>query len=161
MPAPMAQGAFADRVVDLLGAPEQLSDVASLLASRTRLAVLETLVKAREPLHINEIARRVGVDASPVRTHLELLLRGGIVREVASRTGRERNFETTLADAKVVLVGVNRESAPEKRAGPPPKEVAKLTKRLKSIEREMTSLASKAAAIDRQIAAAWAKTEGA
>ncbi|HWG90777.1 MAG TPA: winged helix-turn-helix domain-containing protein, partial [Candidatus Thermoplasmatota archaeon] len=74
-----ATTAFDDRTITLVGAPDQLADMGALLGARTRLAVLITLVHANGPLHINEIARRVGVDASPVRTHLELLAKEGLV----------------------------------------------------------------------------------
>lgn len=146
--------AFDDRVLSMDG-PEQLATVAAVLGSRTRLAVLRALVASAEPLHINELARRVGVDASPVRTHLELLVKAGLAREVGAPVGRERRFHTTLTNVRLVLEGADRPSAPERRVGPPPKEVQRLEKKRAALDKDLAKLAAKARKLDEEIQAAW------
>src|SRR5438874_7283767 len=117
---------FDDRTISL-DAPEQLATLGAVLGSRTRLAVLRALVSSDKPLHINEVARRVGVDASPVRTHLELLVKAGLAREVGLDVGRERRFETVLQGVRVTLEGAERATAPEK-GREKPKDVVKIEK---------------------------------
>lgn len=146
---------FDDRTVTL-DAPDQLADLGSAFASRTRIAVLATLVRSEKPLHINELARRVGVDASPVRTHLELLLKEGLVREVDSATGRERNFETLLTGVVVTLEGVNRPAAPQ-RGVEPPKSVVRLQRKLEAMEKDLSRLQAKAREVQEEIREEWAK----
>lgn len=139
-----------------LDATEQLAEVCSVLSSRTRLAVLRSLVSSPEPLHINELARRVGVDASPVRTHLELLVKAGLAREVTAPAGRERKFVTTLSDVRLVLEGIHRPAAPEKaRAGPKPRGVVKMEKRLADLDGRRAKLEEKARRARDELAAAW------
>jgi predicted transcriptional regulator len=150
---------FDDRTVTL-DAPDQLADLGSAFASRTRIAVLAALVRADKPLHINELARRVGVDASPVRTHLELLLKEGLIREVDSPTGRERFFETTLVNVTVTLEGVNRPVAPEKGAEPP-KQIVRLQRKLEAMEKDMARIAVKAREVQDEIRAEWVKAASA
>ena len=145
---------FDDRAVTL-DAPEQLADLGAALSSRTRLAVLAALTRSEKPLHINELARRVGVDASPVRTHLELLLKEGLAREVDSPTGRERFFETSLVNVRLVLEGVNRPVVP-KAAGEAPKTVLRLQKKLALIAKETARLEEKARRVNEEIQKAWA-----
>jgi DNA-binding transcriptional ArsR family regulator len=148
---------FDDRTVTL-DAPEQLSLLGAVLGSRTRLQVLRTLVSAGQPLHINEIARRVGVDASPVRTHLELLVKAGLAREVGLDVGRERRFETVLQGVKVTLEGAERAAAPEK-GREKPKDVAKLEKKLAELAKDESKLAEKARRIRDEIREAWAEAD--
>src|SRR5438067_9339231 len=127
---------FDDRTVTL-DAPEQLAALSAVLGSRTRLAVLRALVSSDKPLHINEVARRVGVDASPVRTHLELLVKAGLAREVGLDVGRERRFETVLQGVRVTLEGAQRATAPEKgQAAQKPKDVSKIEKRLAELAKD-------------------------
>ncbi len=150
----MAHAAFDDRTVTLDG-PDQLARIATSLASRTRLAVLDALVRSATPLHINEVARRVGVDASPVRGHLEALVREGLAVEVTTGVGRERRFETRLRNVRLVLEGVNRAVAPEKSV-PTPRIVVKLERKLAAIAEDAAALDEKARRIRREIDAAWA-----
>lgn len=147
--------AFDDELVTL-AAPAQLSELAAALASRTRLAVLQALIRSPAPLHINEVARQVGVDASPARGHLEALVKVGLAREVDAPTGRERRFETTCTEVRVVLEGVHRVRAPEKGIHPT-KEVARLEKRLASLEKDRARLDAKARNAREGLAAAWAR----
>lgn len=146
---------FDDKSVTLEGQPDQLAELASVLASRTRLAVLQTLMRAPDALHINEIARRIGVDASPVRQHLEILLKQDIVEEVKG-LGRERRFTTRLRDVHVLLEGVHRAVAPEKTA-PRTKQVQKLEKRLAALEAEMARLAEVGRKMKADLAEAWSE----
>lgn len=156
----MPLDAMHDRTVTLSGAPEQLADLASLLGAPTRLAILRELMAAPEPLHINELARRIGIDASPIRTHLEMLVRAGLVREVEGGLGRVRRFETFLKDARLTLEGVNRTERPRPRVGPPPREAARLEKKLAAIADDIKGLEEKARRVQAEIDAAWAKAEG-
>lgn len=132
--------AFDDRTVGLLGQPEAFADLAGVLGSPTRLAVLVVLVRSDAPLHIQEVARRVKVDASPVRTHLEVLARIGLVREVREGTGRERRFTSDLRDARLVLEGINRpREAPRER-----------TKAEVRLQKKLDTLSEKRERLDRQ-----------
>jgi DNA-binding transcriptional ArsR family regulator len=149
---------FDDRTVTLEGAPEQLAALGAVLSSRTRLAVLSTLVHSAEPLHINEIARRVGVDASPVRTHLELLVKAGLVTEVTADVGRERRFRTLLKDISVTLEGVNRVAAPEKRKEPS-KHVIRIQKRLAGVEADRQKMEAFVRRLQAELAAAWEEAD--
>jgi DNA-binding transcriptional ArsR family regulator len=146
---------FDDRTVTL-DAPDQLAELGSAFASRTRIAVLAALVRSERPLHINELARRVGVDASPVRTHLELLLKQRLVREVDSPTGRERNFETLLTGVVLTLEGVNRPLAPQKGVEPS-KAVVRLQRKLDAMEKDLARLQAKARDVQAEIREEWAK----
>ena len=146
---------FDDRTITM-DAPEQLALLGAVLGSRTRVAVLRTLVGAGAPLHINEIARRVGVDASPVRTHLELLVKAGLAREVGLDVGRERRFETVLQGIRVTLEGAERAVAPEK-GREKPKDVVKLEKRLAELAKDEAKLAEKARRVREEMREAWAE----
>lgn len=131
-----------DRVVTLLGTPGPLADIAGVLGSPTRLAVLAALLRSQEALHIQELARRVGVDASPVRTHLEVLCRAGLAREVKEGTGRERNFTSDLTDVRLVLVDANRPRLPP---GPPTRQQVRTAKKLDDLRKKMEKLEREAA----------------
>lgn len=135
---------------------EQLADLGGVLASRTRLAVLGVLVRASEPLNINELARRVGVDASPVRTHLELLLKEGLIREVASTTGRERKFETSLTGIRLTLENVDRPPLPPG-LKTPPKDVQRIEKKIAALAKDIARIEEKARRYQAEIQAAYAK----
>lgn len=149
---------FDDRTVTL-DAPEQLSKLGDVLGARTRLAVLAVLVRADRPLHINEIARRVGVDASPVRTHLELLAKAGFIRELEP-TGRERLFETSLTNVVLTLEGVNRAQAPE-RGQKPTKAIERLQRKLELMQRDIGRIEEKARRVQDEIKKEWAKSSAA
>lgn len=144
---------FDDRTLSL-DAPEQIANLGAVLASRTRVAVLRALIASDKPLHINELARRVGVDASPVRTHLELLVKAGLAREVGLDVGRERKFETVLQGVRVTLEGVERAVAPEK-GREKPRDVVKIEKRLAELARDEAKLAEKARRLREELREAW------
>lgn len=145
---------FDDRTVTL-DAPEQLSDLGLVLSSRTRLAVLGVLMRADKPLNINEIARRVNVDASPVRGHLELLVKEGLAVEVETTTGRERLFETSLTKVTVTLEGYHSTRRPKKK-GETPKTVARLERKLDAMRKDMARIEEKARRVQEEIKAEWA-----
>lgn len=141
---PVPDGAgFDDRVLTLLGGGSTLSDVAGVLASSTRAAILAALIRSEAPLHIQELGRRVGVDASPARTHLEVLCRAGLAREVGSPSGRERRFTTDVTDARIVLVDANRVRVPAPAESP---------KEARRVERKLAGLAEKRSKLDREAA---------
>lgn len=146
---------FNDRSVTL-DAPEQLADMGAVLGSRTRLAVLGVLVRASEPLNINELARRVGVDASPVRTHLELLLKAGLIREVGSPSGRERRFETSLTGIGLVLHDVHKPKADGKDL---PRAAQRVQKKLDALAKEAAKLDAKGRKLAEELRRALASAE--
>jgi len=146
---------FEDRTVTL-DAPEQMEDLGLVLSSRTRLAVLSVLVRADRPLNINEIARRVSVDASPVRGHLELLVKEGLAREVDSPTGRERLFETSIRNVTVALEGYHANRAPK--GAQAPKSVVRLQRKLDAMEKDAARLEEKARRVREEIAEEWKAT---
>lgn len=137
-----------DRVVTLLGTPNPLADVAGVLGSPTRLAVLAALVRSPEALHIQELARRVGVDASPVRTHLEVLCRAGLAREVKEGTGRERRFKASVTDVRMTLVDANR---PPDVQGPPTRKDVRVQAKLADLGKKMAKLEREAAELRKEL----------
>lgn len=143
---------FDDRTVTL-DAPEQMATLGLVLSSRTRLAVLNVLVRADRPLNINEIGRRVNVDASPVRSHLELLVKEGLAREVDSATGRERLFETSLRNATLTLEGYHSRGKPK--GMEPPKAVQRLERKLEVMRKDMSRIEEKARKVQEEINEAW------
>lgn len=148
--------AFDDRTVTL-GAPQQLAELCAVLGSDSRLAILRVLMDSPEALHINEVARRVKLDASPVRTHLQVLETAGLVREL-DEVGRARRFTTSLAGIRLTLEGANRERrAP---TGPVPKHVLRLEKKLAGYAKDAAAVEAKARRVQADIAAEWAKGEG-
>ncbi|MHB8585655.1 MAG: helix-turn-helix domain-containing protein [Thermoplasmatota archaeon] len=147
-----------DKTAALDSMPEQVSQLAEVLSSRTRLQVLRELTHSREPLHINELARRVGVEASPVRVHLELLVKAGLAREVDT-IGRERKFETDVQNVRITVHGGRRARRGQTHGGEAPKEVRKLEKKLADVEHDMHDLESRARILYREIDAAWSKVD--
>lgn len=135
---------FDDRTVSL-DAPEQLAALGTVLGVRTRLAVLHTLVRAEAPMNINEVARRIGLDASPVRGHLQALVAEGLAREVEAPTARERLFETSLTNVVLTLEGARRTRRPPK--GPLPKAAQRLQRKLDDLQKDMAKLEAKARAV--------------
>lgn len=131
---------FDDRTVTL-DAPKQLADLGAVLGSRTRLAVLAALVRSDKPQNINELARKVGVDASPVRTHLELLMKEDLAQEVDSPSGRERLFETNLTGIRITLIDIHK---PKTLPQALPKAALRIQKKIDAITRDIARLEDKA-----------------
>ena len=64
-----------------------------VLASISRIAVLETLREAGDPMGVRELAERMSLHDNTVRKHLDLLVENGFVtrlRDGAARRGRPR-----------------------------------------------------------------------
>jgi len=64
-----------------------------VLASISRVAVLETLRQAERPMAVRELAERMNLHDNTVRKHLDLLVESGFatrVRDGATRRGRPR-----------------------------------------------------------------------
>jgi predicted ArsR family transcriptional regulator len=59
-----------------------------VLASVTRVAVLEVLRQAGRPLGVLELADKMGLHANTIRRHLELLLEYGHVTQLRDESGR-------------------------------------------------------------------------
>lgn len=152
---PSRETAFADLVDRVFAWPAdggQFGDAAFALSSATRLAVLETLVTAKgEPLHIQEVARRVGIDASPARQHLEVLVKAGFAEEAPRTTGRERRFTTRVTGVKVVLEGALRGAPLPKESGKErPKTLRKIESRVDDIKGKMGKLRSELAKAEKE-----------
>lgn len=123
------------------------------LSAGTRLAVLRVLLYADGPLHIREIARRVGSDPSPVRTHLELLVKTGLAREMPE-PGRERRFVADVSHVRLVL------TPPERPRDVPPeleatKAIRKVTEKIRALEDKVHRLEREIADLADERAALW------
>ena len=71
-----------------------------VLASVSRVAILEILGQAQRPLSIQEVADRMGLHPNTVRMHLDLLVEHGHatrVRDEAGRPGRPRQMYSVTA----------------------------------------------------------------
>lgn len=147
---------FDDKTVTM-GAPDQLAELSAVLGSSSRLAILRVLMASDKPLNINEVARRVGLDASPVRMHLQVMAAASLVDE-AEGMGRERRFTTRLTGIRLTLEGAGRAA---RRVGPPPKAAQRLGKKLADLQKDIAKLEAKARATADEIEATWrAKEEG-
>lgn len=141
-----------ERILTPDGDPHRFTEACFALSAGTRLAVLQVLLNADGPLHIREIARRVGSDPSPVRTHLELLVKTGLAREIPE-AARERRFVADVSGIRLVL------TPPERPADAPAgaeatKAIRKITDKIRGLEekvhrleREMADLADERAAL--------------
>lgn len=143
-----------ERILTPDGDPHRFADVCFALSAGTRLAVLMTLLASAEPLHIREVARRVGSDPSPVRTHLDLLVKNGLAREVPD-AGRERRFAADVSHIRLVLTPPQRPADAARKE--PSKAITKLGEKMKAlegkihkIEREVVELAEERAALWRE-----------
>jgi predicted ArsR family transcriptional regulator len=71
-----------------------------VLASVSRVAILEILQNAQRPLGVQEVADRIGLHPNTVRMHLDLLVSHGHVvrlRDDAARPGRPRQLYQVAA----------------------------------------------------------------
>lgn len=148
-----------ERIFTPEGDAHRFTEACFALSSGTRLQVLQTLLLADEPLHIREIARRIHTDPSPVRTHLELLVKSGLAREVPDPS-RERRFVPDVSRVRLVLTPPDRP-----REVPASMEASKhirkvtdkmlaLEEKMHRIERELADLADERAALWRELAEA-------
>lgn len=120
------------------------ADACFALSSGTRLAVLQALLLADGPLHIREVARRVGLDPSPVRTHLDLLVKTGLAQEIPDAT-RERRFIADVSGVRLILT-------PPERPADVPREL-EASKAIRKTTEKIRALEDKAHRIEREIAA--------
>lgn len=140
------------RVLTPDGDEHRFTEACFALSTATRVAIVGTLVLAEEPLHIREVARRVGMDPSPVRAHLELLVKTGFAREL-HEPGRERRFVADVGGVRLVLTPPDRPvGAPP---GDPPKAVRKLTEKMRDVEAKMHKLELELARLGDARAEAW------
>lgn len=142
-----------ERVLTPESDEHRFTDACFALSNGTRLAVLQTLLLTPEPLHIREIARRVGLDASPVRTHLEILVKTGFARELAD-PGRERRFVAAVSGVRLVQTPSER-PADVPRDLEAPKAVRKITDRMRALEDKLFRLERELADLADERAAAW------
>lgn len=139
------------------------ADACFALSAGTRLAVLNTLLLADGPLHIREVARRVGLDPSPVRTHLDLLVKNGLAQELPDPS-RERRFVADVSSVRLILTPPER-PADAPRDLEPTKAIRKATDKIRAleeklhrIEREIADLAEERAQLWREAADDAAKS---
>lgn len=140
------------RVLTPHGDEHRFTEACFALSTATRVAILSSLIHAGEPLHIRELARRVEADPSPVRAHLELLVKTGYVREIHD-SGRERRFVADVSGVRLVL------TPPERPADAPvteaPKAVRKLTEKIQDVESKIHKLELELARLGQARADAW------
>ena len=129
------------------------ADTCFALSSGTRLAVLNTLLLAEGPLHIREIARRVGLDPSPVRTHLDLLVKNGLADELPDAS-RERRFIANVSGVRLALTPPER-PASVPRALEPTKAIRKATDKIRSLEEKLHRIEREIAALAEERALLW------
>lgn len=123
------------------------------LSSGTRIEVLKVLLHATEPLHIREVARRLQLDPSPVRGHLDLLVKTGFAREIPE-PGRERRFVAEVSDMRLVLVPPVR-PADAVAANADSRPIRKITEKMKDVESKMHKLELELAKLGEERAALW------
>lgn len=141
-----------ERILTPEGDAHRFAEACFALSAGTRLAVLQTLLQAQEPLHIREVARRVGMDPSPVRSHLDLLVKTGFAREIPDAS-RERRFVVDVSGVRLILTPPERPvDAPAGKA--PTKAIQRLNEKMRHIEekihryeRELATLADERAAL--------------
>lgn len=142
-----------ERVLTPAADEHRFTEACFALSSGTRVAILMTLTGAREPMHIREIARRVGLDPSPVRQHLEVLVKSSLAREIPE-PGRERRFVADVSDVRLFLVPPDRPSdVPPSVA--PTKAIHKLTDKMLGIEEKIHRLQRDLAALADERVAVW------
>jgi DNA-binding MarR family transcriptional regulator len=123
------------------------------LSSGTRIEVLKVLLHATEPVHIREVARRLQLDPSPVRGHLDLLVKTGFAREIPE-PGRERRFVANVSDLRLVLVPPVRPADADP-AREESKPMRKLAERMKDVEAKMHKLELELAKLGEERASLW------
>lgn len=142
-----------ERVLTPEGDDHRFTETCFALSAGTRLAVLRALVLADGPLHIREIARRVGSDPSPVRTHLELLVKTGLAREMQD-VSRERRFVAHVSAVRLILTPPDR-PAEVPATVEPSKAIRKLTEKILALEDKAHRIEREIAALADERAALW------
>lgn len=145
------------RVLTPAGDAHRFTEACFALSSGTRLEVLNVLLTAQEPLHIREVARRVSMDPSPVRGHLDVLVKTGFARELPE-PGRERRFVADISEVRVVMTPPSRpiEVDPKK---PPSRHIRKIGERMKEIEGKMHKLEMELAKLADERATMWRESD--
>ena len=77
--------------------PEQLK----ALGHPLRLRVLETLGESDTPMSNRDLAQKLGVDPGHLHFHVRMLLRAGLIEQVASAKGREKPYRAAAKTLKV------------------------------------------------------------
>lgn len=149
--------ASANRVLTPDGDEHRFTEACFALSSGTRMQVLNVLLMAKEPLHIREIARRVGADPSPVRTHLDLLVKTGFARELPEH-GRERRFVAEVSSIRLLLAPTERPAdVPHTKEAS--RTIRRITEKIKEIESKMHKLDRELAELAEKRAALWREGE--
>jgi DNA-binding transcriptional ArsR family regulator len=77
--------------------PEQLK----ALGHPLRLRVLEALGEAEAPMSNRELAQKLGVDPGHLHFHVRMLLKCGLIEQVATGKGREKPYRAAAKTLKV------------------------------------------------------------
>jgi predicted DNA-binding transcriptional regulator len=146
-----------ERILTPEGDAHRFAEACFALSSGTRLAVLNVLLQAQEPLHIREVARRVQADPSPVRTHLDLLVKMGFAREIPDAS-RERRFVAHVSGVRLVLTPPERpvDAPPGKQ---PTKAIQRLNEKMRHLEEKVHRYERELAALADERAELWKQAE--
>ncbi|GEM_PF-3697256 len=142
-----------ERILTPEGDAHRFTETCFALSSGTRIGALMTLLHAEEPLHIREVARRVGTDPSPVRTHLDLLVKTGLAREIPDPT-RERRFVADVSGLRLVLTPPAR-PADVPASLPPSKAIHKATDKIRGLEEKLHRIEREIVELHEERAALW------
>jgi DNA-binding transcriptional regulator GbsR (MarR family) len=143
------------RVLTPEGDLHRFTEACFALSSGTRVEVLNTLLLAQQPLHIREIARRVKSDPSPVRSHLDLLVKLGFARELPE-PGRERRFVADVSALRLVLAPPTRPADVDPKKEPS-RAIRRIDERMKDLEEKMHRVERELAKLGEERAALWRK----
>lgn len=146
-----------ERILTPEGDAHKFTEACFALSGGTRVEVLRVLLLSREPLHIREIARRVKLDASPVRTHLEVLMKTGLVRELPE-PGRERRFVADVSGVRLILTPPERPvDAPADK--PPSRAILRIGEKMRHIEERVHKMERELAELSDERARLWRELE--
>ena len=146
-----------ERILTPEGDAHRFAEACFALSSGSRLAVLRTLLTAPEPLHIREVARRVGLDPSPVRTHLDLLVKMGLAREIPDPS-RERRFVADVSGVRLILTPPERPlDAPAGKQ--PTKAIQRINEKMRHVEEKLHRYERELAELADQRAALWKQAD--
>lgn len=146
-----------ERIFTPEGDAHRFAEACFALSSGTRLAVLQVLLQAQEPLHIREVARRVGIDPSPVRTHLDVLVKTGYAREIPDPS-RERRFVADVSGVRLILTPPERPiDAPAGKA--PTKGIQRINEKMRHLEEKIHRYERELAQLADERAELWKKAE--
>ena len=144
-----------ERILTPEGDLHRFTETCFALSAGTRMEVLSVLMGATQPLHIREIARRIQSDPSPVRAHLDLLVRMGFARELPE-LGRERRFVAEVSAVRVILTPPERPADVDPKREPP-RAVRRKTEKIRELEAKVHKLELELAELADERAALWRK----